>query len=128
MTLLNETMLTLEQLTDFCMDFPGANQDFPFDTKTMVFKISGKMFALINVEQWMQGVERINVKCTPTYALQLREEYEAIIPGYHMNKKHWNTLVLHEGELSKELVFQLIDNSYNLVIQGLSKKERALLE
>ena len=121
-------MLTLEQLTDFCMDFPGTNQDFPFDTKTMVFKVSGKMFTLINVEQWMQGIERINVKCTPTYALQLREEYESIVPGYHMNKKHWNTLILHEGELSKELVFQLIDGSYNLVIQGLSKKERALLE
>lgn len=121
-------MLLLEELVDYCMDFPGAVQDFPFDTKTMVFKVHNKIFLAVNTEWWMDGNERINVKCEPDRAIFLRENYESIESGYHMNKKHWNTIIVSEGELSKKDILEHVDHSYNLIIKGLSKTKRALLK
>ena len=103
------------------MNFPGTSQDFPFGRDTMVFKVAGKMFALMNVTQWMQGDEKMNLKCDPERARELREQYQSITPGYHMNKKHWNTVSVNEGELSEEEMFTLIDHSYACVVHTLSK-------
>jgi len=120
-------MISLEQLTDYCMNFPESTQDFPFDQETMVFKVCGKMFALVNVAWWMNGDERMNVKCEPEYALELRDQYESIKPGYHMSKKHWNTINVNDGELSRKQIFIFIKESYDLVISKLPKKDQERL-
>ena len=121
-------MISLEQITDYCMNFAGSTQDFPFDQETMVFKVMEKIFLAVNIAWWMEGIEKINLKCDPKRALQLREEYESIIPGYHMNKKHWNTVSVNDGELSSEQIFELIDHSYDLVVKNLPKKDQKLLQ
>jgi len=108
-------MVHLEQIIDFCMKFPGATQDFPFDQDTMVFRVQGKIFALVNTRWWYEGKQWVNVKCQPEQALVLREKYDSIIPGYHMSKKHWNTLVVHEEELSLDQICDYITHSYDLV-------------
>lgn len=117
-------MLKLEQITDYCTDFPGTSQDFPFDQETMVFKVRGKMFALVNVTWWMDGNQKMNLKCDPGRALELREQYESITPGYHMSKKHWNTVGVNDGELDQDQIFEMIDHSYELVVKNLPKKDQ----
>lgn len=106
-----------ERLQDYLQAKPGAVVDFPFDPVTLVFKVGGKMFALIRLDE--QPL-RMNLKCDPGKAQALRDAFRAIIPGYHMNKRHWNTLVLDDS-LPEELVLSLADDSYALVLKGLSK-------
>jgi len=115
--------LNVEQFRSYCLAKGGVTEEFPFDEETMVFKVMGKMFALADVTVF----ESINLKCDPEQAVLLREQYPAVLPGYHMNKKHWNT-VLMDGSLPDKLVKQWIDNSYNLVAARLPAKVRAGLD
>jgi len=96
----------------------GAEETTPFGPETLVYKVGGKVFALTSPDEFPA---RLNLKCDPERALELRDEYESIIPGYHMNKRHWNTLVL-DGGLPSKLVRELIDHSYDLVVAALPKK------
>lgn len=98
----------------------GAGETTPFGPEVLVYKVSGKMFAVTEPDEFPA---RINLKCDPERALALRYEYDAIIPGYHMNKRHWNTLVL-DGSLPAKLVRELIDHSYDLVVASLPKSRR----
>jgi len=106
--------MNIEELREYCLVKKGVTEDMPFGDDTLVFRVMDKIFLLTNLE----GELRINLKCDPTRAIELREEYPAIIPGYHMNKQHWNTLVM-DGSLNRILVFLLIDHSYDLVVESL---------
>jgi len=114
--------LNIEQFRSYCLAKQGVTEEFPFGEETLVYKVMGKMFALADVTLF----ESINLKCEPELAMQLREEYPAVLPGYHMNKKHWNT-VLMDGSLSDKLVKTWIDNSYHLVAASLPAKVKAEL-
>jgi predicted DNA-binding protein (MmcQ/YjbR family) len=109
--------MDIEMVRNFCLNKKGVSEGFPFNETTLVFKVMDKIFALLNLE----FPHTINLKCDPIRAIELRENHEEIIPGYHMNKKHWNTLDL-TGTLSDKLVFDLIDHSYDLVTTSLPKK------
>ena len=100
---------------------PHAVEETPFGSEVLVYKVGGKMFALLTVEE---VPVRMNLKCDPERALDLRDRHEGIIPGYHMNKKHWNTLVLDQT-LPANLIRELIDHSYDLVLAALPQKVRA---
>lgn len=102
--------MNIEILRDYCLKKPGVTEGFPFGEDTLVFKVNGKIFALAN----LNGELSINLKCDPSLALELREKYSSVIPGYHMNKKHWNT-VLIDGTIPDKEIFSWIDHSYNLV-------------
>ena len=115
--------MNLEVFRTYCLNKPGTTESFPFDNKTLVFKVAGKMFALVDVDLF----ESANLKCDPEYAVDLREQYAGITPGYHMNKKHWNT-ISSDGSVPDSLFFELIDHSYDLVVKGLPKKARLELE
>ena len=115
--------MNIEEYREYCISKKGVTEEFPFDETTLVFKVMGKMFALTGVDTF----ESINLKCEPEHAIQLREQYSGIIPGYHMNKKHWNT-VSTQGELTDKLIKKLIDISYDLVVKGLTKKLKTELE
>jgi len=117
----------IEQIREYCLSKKGTTEDFPFDQDTLVFKVLGKMFALASLKWWERGEAAINLKADPEYSEELRVEYTSIRPGYHMSKKHWNTLYLHEGELQSELIKALIDHSYDMVVKGMSKKLRNTL-
>lgn len=110
----------IEELRSFCLNLPGAEESFPFDNSTLVFKVGGKMFLLTGLDQPELS---FNVKCNPELALELREKYPAVQPGYHMSKVHWNT-VLVDGSLPKALLQEWILASYHLVIASLPKKIR----
>jgi predicted DNA-binding protein (MmcQ/YjbR family) len=97
-------------LRDYCISKDGATESFPFGEDTLVFKVKDKIFALVNLD----GELSINLKCDPVLAIELRERFSAVIPGYHMNKKHWNTVMLNGSVPDKE-VFSWIDHSYNLI-------------
>jgi len=114
--------MNIEEFRNYCLLKPGVIGDFPFDVTTLVFKVSGKIFALTDLE----GDLSINLKCDPERAVQLREQYPAIIPGYHMSKKHWNTILI-DGSVDNDLLLELIDHSYNLVVSGLPLKSRLAL-
>ena len=116
--------MTLEDFYEYCLAKPGVEETFPFDEHTLVFKVMGKMFAItgLNREEF-----KVNLKCDPDRSLELREQYEEIEPGWHMSKRHWNT-VNFEGELSEKLIRELIDNSYDLIVKSLTKKLQAELE
>ncbi|HWW40162.1 MmcQ/YjbR family DNA-binding protein [Pedobacter sp.] len=114
--------MNIEELRDYCLQKPGVTEDFPFGDQTLVFKIGGKIFLLIGLEQG----NRFNAKCDPERAEELREQYDAIIPGYHMNKKHWNTVYM-DGMLKRSLLHELIDHSYDLVLTSLPKAQRELI-
>lgn len=107
-----------------CSALPGAEETFPFDESVLVFKVGGKMFALTNVDTLPF---RISLKCDPDRAIDLREEYEAVQPGYHLNKAHWNTVEL-DGTIPDHEVREWIDHSYGLVLAGLTKKARAAIQ
>jgi len=116
--------MNIEQFREYCLHKKGVTEEFPFDEKTLVFKVMGKMFALTGLERIPN---EINLKCDPERAIALREEYDGLIyGGYHMSKKHWNTLVLER--LSNELILALIDHSYDLVVAKLHKRLKAELE
>lgn len=114
--------MNIAQLRDFCINKKGVTEHFPFDNTTLVFKVMDKMFALSNLNKWEQGEASINLKCNPEKALELREIYQGVKPGFHMNKKHWNTLAINTSDVSDDLVFQLVNHSYDLVVSGLTKK------
>jgi predicted DNA-binding protein (MmcQ/YjbR family) len=112
----------LDELQQYCNKKNGVTESFPFDDETLVFKVAEKMFCLVNITPpWS-----INIKCNPEEAIELRELHEEITPGYHMNKEHWNTIDLN-GTLKNSLIEKLIDDSYNLVFAGLTKKVRTSL-
>ncbi len=116
--------MNVEDISEYCLSKKGVEEDFPFDEETLVFKVMGKMFALIPLERIPL---QINLKCEPELAVELRERYEAVQPGYHMNKKHWNTICV-DGTLRNELIYKWIDDSYNLVVKGLRKTEKEILQ
>jgi predicted DNA-binding protein (MmcQ/YjbR family) len=104
--------MNAETIREYALQKLNVTESFPFDEETLVFKVDNKMFLLLSLDE---APLRFNAKCNPYKAIELREEYpEAILPGYHMNKKHWNTIVL-DGTITSKLVYQLIDESYSLV-------------
>lgn len=113
----------VEEFHAYCGAKAGAEASFPFGDSTLVYKVMGKIFALTGLEE---GRFMVNLKCDPDYALELRERYAEVRPGYHMSKKHWNT-VDFEGSLPDGTLRALIDHSYALVVNGLPGKTRALL-
>ncbi|WP_372754222.1 MmcQ/YjbR family DNA-binding protein [Mariniflexile sp.] len=119
--------MNIEQIREYCLKKKAVTEDFPFDEDTLVFKVLGKMFALIGLKKWESGEKAINLKCNPDYAEELRAEYSCIQPGYHMSKKHWNTVQLHNGDLQPKFVLELIDHSYEMVVKGMPKKLRDTL-
>ena len=108
---------------EYCLKKPGATEDTPFGPEHLVFKVGGKMFSLLTLEEVPPAA---NLKCDPDRALELRDRYEQVRPGYHMNKKHWNTVEIASGIPEAELR-KMIDHSYELVVQRLSKAVRATL-
>jgi predicted DNA-binding protein (MmcQ/YjbR family) len=110
-------------LRRYCLSFPGAEETFPFGADTSVFKVGGKMFALSRL-----GAEslRVSLKCEPELAVGLRAAHAAIIPGYHLNKRHWNTVII-DGSLPEQMVKDLIQDSYDLVASGLPASARQAL-
>jgi len=114
----------IEQLRDFCIEKKGVTEHFPFDDVTLVFKVMGKMFLLTGLNSWEEGVQKINLKCDPDWAEELRGEYEGIHAGWHMSKKHWNTVTLNTSDVPDDFVKELINHSYDLVVKGLTKKMR----
>ncbi|WP_298780091.1 MmcQ/YjbR family DNA-binding protein [uncultured Polaribacter sp.] len=120
--------MNVEQLREFCISKKGVTEHFPFDDVTLVFKVMNKMFALTGLNNWEKGEEKVNLKCNPEKAEELREEYEGIYPGFHMNKKHWNTVIINSADVSDDLVRELINHSYDLVVSGLTKKLQAELK
>lgn len=112
--------MNIEQLRDYCLAKSGATEGFPFGEDTLVFKVGGKMFLLTG----LNSANSFNVKCDPELAIELRERHPEVKPGYHMNKKLWNTVYM-DGTLSNKQLLQMIDHSYNLVFSGLPKKIKA---
>ncbi|MGK0458460.1 MAG: putative DNA-binding protein (MmcQ/YjbR family) [Polaribacter sp.] len=118
----------IEQLRDFCIAKKGVTEHFPFDNVTLVFKVMDKIFALIRIDKWEQGAQCVNLKCDPEKAEELREVYEGVQPGWHSNKKHWNTVTLNSSDVSDDLGKELINHSYEMVVMGLTKKLQSELE
>jgi predicted DNA-binding protein (MmcQ/YjbR family) len=116
--------MDIEQLRDYCLSKKSVEETTPFGPDTLVYKVGGKLFMLFGLDN---EPLRFNVKCEPEKALELREEFSCVQPGYHMNKKHWNTIVV-DGTVSKKQLMQWIDDSYELVINSLSKKIREALK
>jgi predicted DNA-binding protein (MmcQ/YjbR family) len=109
--------LNIEELRDHCLEKPGVTEGFPFGEDTLVFKVGGKIFLITGLEQG----DRFNVKCDPELAIELRERYTEVIPGYHMNKKMWNTVFM-DGTLTHKQLLDMIDHSYDLILKRLPKK------
>lgn len=114
-------MISQEQLIDYVMENPGVTQDFPFDKDTMVIRIGNKIFFACNIVKWEESNGAINVKCDPKETEILRERYSSVTPGYHMNKRHWNTVLVQEDELPDEEVSNITEKSRKLVKEGLPK-------
>jgi predicted DNA-binding protein (MmcQ/YjbR family) len=112
--------MTLKEFRNFCSSLPYAEANMPFGDTTLVFSVRGKMFTLVDIESF----DFINVKCDPEEAIAIREKYDAVIPGYHMNKKHWNSILIESGTLDDQQIKQWIKNSYDLIIKSLPKKVR----
>jgi predicted DNA-binding protein (MmcQ/YjbR family) len=111
--------MNIESIREYCLMKKGVIECFPFDEITLVFKVLGKMFLLTNLD----GDLSINVKCDPEKAIELRELYPAIVPGFHMNKKHWNTVII-DGTLPDTLILSFIDHSYDVVRLSLSRNQQ----
>jgi predicted DNA-binding protein (MmcQ/YjbR family) len=120
--------MNIEQLRDYCIQKKEVTEAFPFDDNVLVFKVLGKVFLLTGMDSWEKGEAAVNLKCDPDYALELRDNYESIEPGYHMNKKYWNTIRIFQGELSSKLLLELIDHSYDMVVKSMPKKMRSQLQ
>lgn len=115
--------MDIEVFRQACLAKPGATESMPFGEGVLVFKVLHKMFATLSLDADKPAA---NLKCSPERAVQLREGFFAIQPGYHMNKKHWNTLQLSE-QLPQELILELVDHSYALVVDGLTRKQKKAL-
>jgi len=114
--------MDIEQFREYCLAKPHTSEAMPFGDDTLVFRVGSKIFALCGISPF----ESINLKCDPERAIELREIHSAILPGYHMNKKHWNT-VHTDGSMPRSLLTELINHSYSLVYNGLTKAERTKL-
>ena len=116
--------MDVESLRNYCLSKTGVEETQPFGPDTLVYKVGGKVFLIapLGAEQF-----QFNVKCDPDKAVELREQYPAVIPGYHMNKKHWNTIVV-DGSVSVKLIRQWIDDSYDLIVASLPAKAREVLK
>ncbi|MEV6675316.1 MmcQ/YjbR family DNA-binding protein [Streptomyces erythrochromogenes] len=115
--------MTPAQLREFCLGFNAAVEEFPFTPETSVFKVKGKVFALSALDA---EPLKVNLKCEPELAVRLRAEHEAIAPGYHMNKRHWNTVTV--GGIPDAMLRELVEDSYDLVVAGLPRAERLKLD
>lgn len=115
--------MNIEEIREYCISKEFVEETFPFDEDTLVFKVLGKMFLLISLSE----PNSFNVKCDPERSVELREQYSEIIPGWHMNKKMWNTVYVN-GSIPRKLLLELIDHSYEEVIKGLPKKTQAVLK
>lgn len=116
--------MDVEYIRDYCLKLKGVEESFPFDENTLVFKVGGKMFLLLALDS---NPTSINVKCNPINAIELREKHHFVRPGYHMNKKHWNTIIC-EKDTNSKLVLNWILDSYNLVFSGLTKQKKLTLK
>jgi len=110
-------MMNIEQLHEYALSLPDVTESFPFDETTLVMKAAGKMFLLVSLDA---DPLQFNVKCDPERAIELREEYACILPGYHMNKKHWNTIVV-DGTLTNKQLKEMVLDSYNLIVKKKKK-------
>jgi predicted DNA-binding protein (MmcQ/YjbR family) len=112
-----------EQLRQHCLSFPGSSETFPFGAETTVFKVAGKMFALSRL-----GADppRVSLKCEPDVAEQLRAAHPAVLPGYHLNKRHWNTVIV-DGSLPEQMIKDMIEDSYDLIVSNLPQAHRRAL-
>jgi predicted DNA-binding protein (MmcQ/YjbR family) len=111
--------MNIEEFREYCLTKKSVTESFPFDETTLVFKVANKMFALTDTHDDFS----INLKCDPEKAIELRERYPAVIPGYHMNKRLWNTVRV-DGSISDDILYQWIDDSYDLIVESLPKKKR----
>jgi predicted DNA-binding protein (MmcQ/YjbR family) len=112
-----------EELRDYCLSLLGAHEEFPFGPDTSVFKVSGKIFALSRLAE---SPLRISLKCDPPLAEELRKAHAAVIPGYHLNKRHWNTVII-DGSLSDEMISDMVEDSYDLIVSKLPRARRQAL-
>ncbi len=115
--------MDIESFRNYCLAKKGVTEELPFDEKTLCFKVMGKVFALTDIDNF----EFINLKCDPEKAVELREKYDAVRPGYHMSKKHWNSVYMNES-LEEDLEKELIDHSYDLVVKKLTKTQKEELK
>jgi predicted DNA-binding protein (MmcQ/YjbR family) len=116
--------MNIEDFRNYCLHKKGVTEELPFDETTLVYKVLGKMFALTDTE----GEFSINLKCNPEKAIELREQFHgSVLPGYHMSKKHWNTILVH-GKIPENLIWHWIDESYQLVVNKLTKAQKRTLE
>jgi predicted DNA-binding protein (MmcQ/YjbR family) len=115
--------MNIEGFRTYCLEKRGVTEEFPFDANTLVFKVMGKMFALTDLEAF----ESINLKADPEQVVALQEQFSAVLPGYHMNKKHWISVMM-DGTIKDSLICQWIDDSYNLVSASLPKKDKEMLK
>jgi predicted DNA-binding protein (MmcQ/YjbR family) len=113
--------MNIQQLYEFCLSKKGVTEHFPFDEDTLVFKVGAKMFALTSLKRFEDGTPSMNLKCDPERAEELRAQYEAIHPGYHMSKVHWNSVDFNK-DVSDKMIGELINHSYDLVFKSLTKK------
>ena len=109
--------MNIEEIREYCLSKNGVTESFPFDEDTLVFKVKNKMFALMSLE----GNLSINLKNSPEIIIELREKYSSVVPGYHMNKKYWNTVYVN-GTIKRELIYQWINESYNIIVSKLPRK------
>lgn len=115
----------IEAFREYCIGLKGVEETLPFGPETLVFKVMGKMFAATGLND---EVFRVNLKCDPERAIELRASYPDIIPGWHMNKKHWNTVYFERGTIEESLLVDLIDHSYQLVVSSLKKADKEALD
>lgn len=115
--------MDIEEIREYCLKKKGVSEGFPFGDDPLVFKVMGKMFCLVNLVPPL----RVNIKCDPEKAVELREEYSFVRPGYHMNKQHWNTIEV-EGIVDPKILYEWIDDSYDLIVSSLPKKIKEQLE
>ena len=112
--------MNIETLREYCLSKKAVTEDFPFGESTLVFRVKNKIFLLVSLDA---SPLQFNAKCEPGKAVELREQYDSVQPGYHMNKKHWNTVII-DGSVSTALIKEMIDDSYDLILQSLPKKLR----
>ncbi len=116
--------MNIEDLRNYCISKKGVEETLPFGPDTLVFKVMGKMFLLTGLDN--QDLQ-FNVKCNPEKAIELREQHTCVLPGYHMNKQHWNTIIV-DGSVPEKILYEWINHSYDLVAESLPKKEKHILE
>lgn len=116
--------MNIQQLYEYCLSKKGVTEHFPFDEDTLVFKVGGKMFCLTSLKDWENGTPSLNLKCHPELTEEMRAKYDAVNPGYHMSKKHWNTIDFNKDVNDKKMM-HFINHSYELVFSSLTKKMKS---